>query len=448
MTPARGPVEGTTRIPGSKSITNRALLAAALATGESELTGALHSDDTRYMAAALNALGVRVESDVQGASFRVGGGGGTFPAAEADLFVGNAGTAMRFLTAALPLGHGRFRIDGVPRMRKRPLAPLLRALNDLGADATSEEGTGCPPVLIQAAGLRGGRCAMAGDQSSQFFSALLLAAPYAREGVEIEVVGELVSKPYMTMTAAVMRGFGVEVELETERWSRFRVAPGQRYTGRPYRIEPDTSNASYFFAAAAVTGGRGRVEGLGEGSTQGDLRFVDVLAAMGAAVTVGRDHVEVQGPPVGSLVGVDVDMNAISDTAQTLAAIAPFAHGPTTIRGVGHARLKETDRVGALATELRRLGQGVEERPDGLTIHPAPILPAEIETYDDHRMAMSFAVTGLRAAGIRILDPGCTAKTFPDFFARLDELSGASAAVAPHPDAPTRSATLRATESP
>jgi 3-phosphoshikimate 1-carboxyvinyltransferase len=418
------PIDAVARIPGSKSITNRALLVAALADGESELTGALHSDDTRYMAAALNALGVAVETDEAGERFRVQGGGGTFPATQADLFVGNAGTAMRLLTAALPLGRGTYRIDGVPRMRKRPLAPLLQALTDLGADAVSEEGTGCPPVVVHAGGLRGGRTAMAGDQSSQFFSALLLAAPYAEQGVEVEVIGDLVSKPYMPMTAAVMRAFGVELELDTEEWRVFRVAPGQRYRGRTYRIEPDASNASYFFAAAAVTGGRVRVDGLGRDSTQGDLHFVDVLAAMGATVSITEDYVEVIGPPVGSLRGVDLDLNAISDTAQTLAAIAPFASGPTTIRGVEHARLKETDRVAALATELRRLGQTVEERPDGLTIHPSPIVPADVHTYDDHRMAMSFAITALRAPGVRILDPGCVAKTFPDFFARLAEVTG------------------------
>lgn len=420
--PASRPIDAVARIPGSKSITNRALLVAALADGESELTGALHSDDTRYMASALNALGIAVESDEPGERFHVRGGGGTFPAEQADLFVGNAGTAMRFLTAALPLGRGTFRIDGIPRMRQRPIAPLLDALNALGADAVSEAGTGCPPVVVRANGLRGGRAAMAGDQSSQFFSALLLAAPYAEQGVELEVIGDLVSKPYMTMTAAVMRDFGVEVELDTDTWRCFRVAPGQRYTGRAYHVEPDASNASYFFAAAAVTGGRVRVEGLGARSTQGDLRFIDVLAAMGARVTITDSYVEVIGPPGGKLRGVDLDLNAISDTAQTLAAIAPFAEGPTRIRGIAHARLKETDRVSALATELRRLGQGVEEHPDGLTIHPAPVTPADIHTYDDHRMAMSFSIAALRAPGIRILDPGCVAKTFPDFFTRLEEV--------------------------
>jgi 3-phosphoshikimate 1-carboxyvinyltransferase len=416
-------VDANVVVPGSKSITNRALLVAALAEGRSEITGALFSDDTRYMAAALNELGLRVESDAEACRFLVDGGGGTFPATRADLFVGNAGTAMRFLTAALPLGHGTYRIDGIPRMRKRPIGPLLQALNDLGGDAVSEEGTGCPPVVVRANGLRGGTARVAGDQSSQFFSALLLAAPYARDGVTIEVTGDLVSKPYMVMTAAVMRAFGVEVELDESEWRRFRVAAGQRYVGRSYHVEPDASNASYFFAVAAVTGGRIRIEGLGSTSTQGDLRFVDALAAMGASVSIGDVATEVTGPSNGRLRGIDLDFNAISDTAQTLAAIAPFADGSTTIRGIHHARLKETDRIAAMATELRRMGQQVEERPDGLTIHPRPVQPARIETYDDHRMAMSFAIAGLRAPGITILDPGCVAKTFPDYFDRLARLA-------------------------
>lgn len=420
--PAQGPIDATVRVPGSKSITNRALLVAALAHGASELTGALHSDDTRYMAAALNALGIPVETDVAGEAFRVAGGGGTFPAAAADLFVGNAGTAMRFLTAALPLGRGTFRIDGVPRMRQRPIGPLLGALADLGADARSEAGTGCPPVVVRAAGLPGGRCRMAGDQSSQYFTALLLAGPCAANGIEVEVEGDLVSKPYLPMTAAVMAAFGAEAELDTVDWGVLRVRPGQRYDGRAYPIEPDASNASYFFAAAAVTGGRVRVEGLGRGSTQGDLRFIDVLAAMGCAVEEADDFVEVRGPAGGALRGVDLDLGPISDTAQTLAAIAPFADGPTTIRGVAHARLKETDRVAALATELRRLGQAVEEFPDGLRIEPRLVTPALVHTYDDHRMAMSFAVAALRAPGVALHDPGCVAKTFPDFFSRLDAI--------------------------
>ena len=423
FTPIDRPVDGTVVVPGSKSITNRALPIAALARGDSQLSGALFSDDTRYMAEALNQLGVRVESDEANNAFAVTGGDGTFPASTADLFIGNSGTTIRFLTAVLTLGHGEFRIDGIPRMRQRPIQPLITALNELGGQVISAENTGCPPVRVIADGLPGGSVTVPGDQSSQYFSALLIAAPYARNGMEILVAGDLVSKPYMPMTASVMQAFGVDVEFDQIDWKRFAVAPGQHYEGRAYHIEPDASNASYFFAAAAVTGGRVRVDGLGTSSTQGDLQFVRVLEAMGATVTIASDYTEVIGPPHGALRGVDLDLNAISDTAQTLAAIAPFASDPTRIRGVGHARLKETDRVAALASELRKLGQQVEERPDGLTIVPQPIVPADIDTYDDHRMAMSFGVATLRAPGIRILDPGCTAKTFPDFFRRLTALA-------------------------
>jgi 3-phosphoshikimate 1-carboxyvinyltransferase len=244
--------------------------------------------------------------------------------------------------------------------------------------------------------------------------------------VRIDVAGDLVSKPYMPMTTSVMAAFGVEAEIDEVDWSWFRVAPGQRYDGRQFRIEPDASNASYFFAAAAVTGSRVRIDGLGTRSTQGDLNFVYALEAMGATVEMTDTATTVTGPDPSELRGVSIDMNAISDTAQTLAAIAPFANGPTTITGIGHARLKETDRVAALAIELRKMGQSVHEFADGLTIEPRPIVPAEIETYDDHRMAMSFGVAALRAPEITILDPGCTAKTFPDFFDRLSAATGAT----------------------
>ena len=421
--PAAGPIDAVVTVPGSKSITNRALLVAALADGASELTGALFSDDTRYMAAALNQLGVRVESDEATSRFLVQGGGGTFIAPAADLFIGNSGTTARFLTAALPLGQGVYRLDGVPRMRQRPIAPLLQALRDLGADAVSEPGTGCPPVIVRASGLPGGRVRVAGDESSQFFTALLLAAPYATHGITIEIDGDLVSKPYLPMTAAVMAAFGVRADIDETGWRTLAVAPGQRYTGRPYAIEPDASSASYFFAAAAVTGGRVRLEGLGRESTQGDLRFIDILAAMGADVREEANAVEVTGPAGGALRGGEFDMGLISDTAQTLAAIAPFAREPVTIRGVAHNRLKETDRIAAVTTELRKLGQAVEEFADGLTITPRPVTPADIDTYEDHRIAMSFAITALRVPGIRLRDPGCVAKTFPDFFDRLGALT-------------------------
>ncbi len=422
--PLDRPIDATVAVPGSKSLTNRALLIAALADGRSTLTGALASDDTRYMAGALRALGIAVaqedasEGASEGARFTVNGRAGRFPVSEATLFIGASGTAARFLTAAMALGRGRYVLDGVARMRERPIEPLLTALRQLGADIVSREGTGCPPVVATAAGLPGELCRVRGDLSSQFLSALLMVAPYAGGGATIEVEGELVSRPYVGITTAIMRDFGVPV---VEGADRYAVPPAV-YRAREYAIEPDATAASYFYAAAALTGGTVRVAGLGPGAVQGDVAFVDVLERMGCAVERGATAITVRGP--ARLRGVDVDMGDISDTAQTLAALAPFAEGPTTMRGLAHARLKETDRVAAVATELRALGCRVEERPDGLTIHPSALHGGTVATYDDHRMAMSFALIGLRVPGIRIADPGCVAKTFPDFFARFAAMRG------------------------
>jgi len=419
-------VEGAVRPPGSKSLTNRALIVAALAGGRSRVVGALISDDTEHMVRALRQVGIDVEVTETGPTFEVTGCNGRIPAAEADLHVGNSGTSMRFLCALLALGHGRFRLDGSRRMRERPIADLLDALTALGAAAVSEAGTGCPPVVIDARGLAGGVVTVSGAVSSQFLSALLMAAPCASGRVEIRVVGDLVSRPYVAMTVGVMRAFGAQVEQPTA--DRFLINPTARYTGRRYVIEPDASNASYFLAAAAITDGRCRVEGVGTDSIQGDADFAGVLQQMGAEVRRGPDWTEVAGfagsssSAGGRLAGIDVDLNTMPDMVLTLAAIAPFADGPTTIRNVANLRVKETDRLSALATELRRIGQQVEERTDGLTITPAPVRPAAIETYDDHRMAMSFALIGLRAPGIVIRDPGCVAKTFPEFFDTLGRL--------------------------
>jgi 3-phosphoshikimate 1-carboxyvinyltransferase len=410
--------DATVRLPGSKSITNRALLVAAMAEGRSLLRGALFSEDTEVMSGALTALGLRVEADPKAATCAVCGTGGAIPAAAAELFVGNAGTATRFLTAYVCLGHGRYRLDGVPRMRQRPIQPLLDSLTALGARARSEAGNGCPPVIVEADGLPGGRCRMRGDQSSQYFSALLLVGPRSVQGIEIETEGELVSRPYIDLTAAVMAAFGATMRHDAYR--RMMVAGGQRYRATEYRVEPDASNASYFFAAAAITGGRVRVPHLRRDSAQGDLRLLDLLEVMGCAVTETGDGVEVRGPE--RLRGIEADMGDISDMAQTLAAIAPFADGPVTIRNVAHSRLQECDRVSAVATELDRLGIRVEEFPDGLRIHPGAPRPAVVRTYDDHRMAMSFALVGLAVPGIRIENPGCVRKTFPDYFARLNAL--------------------------
>ena len=430
-----GPLHGTIRPPGSKSITNRALVCAALADGESLLTAALDSDDTRVMIESLGRLGIAVEYDPAAAAVRVVGCGGRLPATHADLHVANSGTTLRFLTAVCVLGHGVFRLDGNARMRERPVEDLLNALRQLGAEAACESPGGCPPVVVRGQGLHGGRATVAGSISSQILSGLLLAAPYADADVELVVDGTLVSRPYIEMTRAVMATFGVTVQA-VERGikgdspifadtkigtvpCRFTVRKGQRYRGLRYAIEPDASAASYFFAAAAITQGEVTVEGLSRGSLQGDVAFCDCLQQMGCDVRYFDDHITVSGRP---LHGIEIDMNAISDTVQTLAAVAIFADGPTTICGVAHIRHKETDRIRALAVELRKLGAEVEERGDGLRIAPRRLHGAEIDTYDDHRMAMSLALPGLAVPGVVIRDPGCTAKTYPGFFRDLEGL--------------------------
>jgi 3-phosphoshikimate 1-carboxyvinyltransferase len=423
ITPITRPVNAVPRIPGSKSITNRALLLAALAgRGRGcKLWRVLRSEDTEVMIAALRSLGFQVELQAEwpGVTALVGssGQGEIIPADGADLFVANSGTSMRFLTALVSLGHGRFRLDGVPRMRERPIEDLLAALRQLGVRACSEQHNGCPPVVIEADGLNGGRVRIKGEISSQFLSGLLMAAPLARGDITIEVEGPLVSQPYVTMTVAMMRQFGARVNVEGER--HFHVPGRQEYRRDRFWIEPDASAASYFFGAAAITGGTAFVMDLTSRSLQGDFRFVDLLEQMGCQVVRNQAATEVRGGP---LRGIDVDMNDISDTVMTLGAVALFAEGPTTIRNVAHIRHKETDRLAALAAELRRVGADVEEFPDGLTITPRPLHSAEIETYNDHRMAMSLALLGLRVPGIVIRNPGCVAKTYPGFFAELDRL--------------------------
>jgi 3-phosphoshikimate 1-carboxyvinyltransferase len=320
----------------------------------------------------------------------------------------------------LALGNGRFRLHGTPRMHERPIQDLIDSLAALGCRATSETGNGCPPVVVEARGLPGGTARVRSDVSSQFLSGLLLAAPYATSPITLEVAAALVSQPYVTMTLDVMRAFGVDVAAAGDLKS-FTI-PGGRYSAREYDVEPDASAASYFFAAAAVTGGEVTVEGLTRRALQGDVALVDVLAQMGCEVRESADGLTVRGPR--RLRGVDVDMNPISDTVQTLSVVALFADGPTTIRGVAHIRHKETDRIAAPSAELRKLGAIVVEREDGLTITPPADggRGAEIDTYDDHRMAMSFALAGLRIPGVAIRDPGCTAKTYPEFFADLRRL--------------------------
>ena len=417
--PAQTPPVATVHLPGSKSYTNRALAVAALAEGRSVLRGALFSDDTDHMATALTALGVTVEADARGQVMTVEGCGGKLPEDAASLFCGNAGTAVRFLLALCALGRGRYVIDGDARMRERPQGPLLAALRSLGAEVTSQFGNDCPPVTILADGLRGGTLSMDGSLSSQYFTALCQAAPAMELGLDLRVEGDLVSKPYLDMTAEVMAAFGVT--MVNESYGRFIVAPGQRYQATSYQVEPDASGASYFLAAAALTGGRITVNGLTRASKQGDVAFADVLGQMGCTVTDSPEGLTVEGPD--KLRGVSVDMNAISDTALTLAAIAPFADGPTEIRGIAHARRQECDRVAAVAVELTRLGVKVEERPDGWLIEPSQPTGGSVETYDDHRMAMSFALIGLKVPGIQIRNPECVRKTFPSFWQRFGALT-------------------------
>jgi 3-phosphoshikimate 1-carboxyvinyltransferase len=418
ISPVSRPVRGTIRPPGSKSLTNRALIVTALAEGRSRLTGVLDSDDTRVMVESLKRLGLCLERDVTAATIEIQGCRGALPVTRADLWLENSGTSIRFLTALCGLGGGRFRLDGNARMRERPIGELTAALTSLGAHARCEFDNACPPVVVEAAGLFGGEVTVGGETSSQYLSALLMVSPCARRPVTISISGGLVSEPYVGMTCRVCEAFGVSIE--TPSAGLYQIRP-QRYRSREYAIEPDASAASYFFAAAAVTRGEVTVPGLARGALQGDVAFAEVLGQMGCEINYGDDSITVRGRP---LRGVDVDMNAISDTAQTLAAVAPFADGTTRIRNVAHMRHKETDRLAALATELRRLGQVVTEYPDGLAITPVRVRPAIIETYNDHRMAMSFAVTGLGAEGIAIANPGCTAKTYPRFFEDLDALVG------------------------
>ena len=416
--PIQKSLDATIEVPGSKSYTNRALLVAAMARGTSTLTGALFSDDTRYMSASLRKLGVKIDADKKQARFDIHGNGGDIPVASADLYIGNSGTTSRSLTAYVSLGHGKFVIDGDAPMRHgRPIADLLDALRQIGGSARTQFENGHLPVIVEADGLAGGKTRLDVSKSSQFLTALLLIAPYAKNGMEIEVIGKR-EMPYIDITRSVMAAFGVQVISEDYKY--FRVEGGQEYQPRGYNIEPDASNASYFFAAAALTGGRVTVQHLNLDSTQGDLQFVHILEQMGCQITVSNTGITVTGPR--QLKGIDVDMRTISDTALTLAAIAPFADSKVTIRNIEHTRWQETDRIHAMVTELRRLGVPVVEHQDGLEISPAPITPAAIDTYEDHRVAMAFSLVGLKANGIRINNPECVSKTFPDYFQVFEHL--------------------------
>ena len=406
LKPARR-AAGTVRLPGSKSISNRVLLLAALAKGETEIGGLLDADDTRVMREALGRLGV----SFNGNSLK--GVGGPFPVKEADLFLGNAGTAFRPLTAALVFSGGEYRLSGVARMHERPIGDLVDALRGIGARIDYSGKEGYPPLAVHPSRPKTDHVKVRGDVSSQYLTALLMALPLSGKPARIEVQGELISKPYVEITLNVMQRFGVEVKRTG--WRYFDIPAGSYVSPGKVLVEGDASSASYFLAAGALGGGPVRVEGVGRDSIQGDIRFTEVLERMGARVSFGPDWIEASGGQ--PLRAVDLDLNHIPDAAMTAAVLALFATGPSVIRNVASWRVKETDRLAAMATELRKLGAQVEEGRDFLKISPGPLKPGvAIDTYDDHRMAMSFALAALGGVPVRINDPQCVAKTFPEFF--------------------------------
>lgn len=402
----------TIAVPGSKSVSNRALVIAAVAEGESRLHHLLEADDTEVMIRALKELGVSISQD--GPVTTVSGHGGPLRAQAADLDAGLSGTTVRFLLPLLSAGSGSFRVTGQGSMLKRPVADQLQALQGLGVNATSELDNGCPPVRIETTGLPGGEVSVSGDLSSQYLSGLLMAAPLAAGPVTIRVTGELQSKPFVDITLDVMRSFGMEVEREGH--SVFTVRPGT-YSAADLHIEGDATAAGNFWVAAAITGSTVMVANVGTDSSQGDRALADVLGRMGCEVSWTAQSCTVTGPPPGQLRGGDFDLNDIPDQALALAVAGLFTDGPLTIRNVANMRIKETDRLTAVATELRRLGAVVSEGPDWITVEPqAAYRPAGIRTYDDHRMAMAFALAGLNLPGVTILDPGCVAKTYPRYW--------------------------------
>jgi 3-phosphoshikimate 1-carboxyvinyltransferase len=404
---------GTVRLPGSKSISNRVLLLAALARGETEIGGLLDADDTRVMQEALRALGVIFNDR------KIKGAGGTFPVKKADLFLGNAGTAFRPLTAALAFSGGEYTLTGVPRMEERPIGDLVDGLRGIGARIDYLKNEGFPPLAIHAGRISAEDPKVRGDVSSQFLTALLMALPLLGRESRVSVQGELISKPYVEITLNVMKRFGVEVRRTG--WKAFQVPDAFYVSPGKISVEGDASSASYFLAAGALGGGPVRVEGVGRDSIQGDVRFTEVLEKMGAKIAYGPDWIECGGS--GRLRAIDMDMNHIPDAAMTAAVLALFADGPSTLRNIASWRVKETDRIAAMATELRKLGADVEEGADFLKVKPNRLNgDVAIDTYDDHRMAMSFSLASLGGVPVRINDPACVGKTFPRFFDELEKL--------------------------
>ena len=416
--PPSDPVRGSIRPPGSKSVTNRALLCAALAEGESILTGALDCDDTRAMADCLRRLGAVVEIASSRTDVRIMGRGGKLPDGEVELYADGSGTTARFVAAVAAIGQGTYRIDGSPQLRRRPIGGLLDSLEQLGAEVSATSDERLLPIVIRGRGLRGGRAILRGDASSQFLSGLLVAAPCAAREVELVVPGRLVSRPYVDMTLSVMASFGVAVEEREPQ--RFAISAPQHYRPARCAIEPDATAAGYFLTAAAITSGEVTVEGLARDGLQGDVALCECLRQLGCDITYGPGRVTVAGKP---LRGIDVDMSEMSDAAPTLAVAALFAAGPTTIRGIAHVRRKESDRIGALAEELRKLNAEVVEHDDGLTIVPGPLHAAQLDPHDDHRLAMSLSLTGLVVPGVSVRNPGCVSKTYPQFFDDLARLT-------------------------
>ncbi|MBW1677376.1 MAG: 3-phosphoshikimate 1-carboxyvinyltransferase, partial [Deltaproteobacteria bacterium] len=406
------------RVPGSKSYTQRALITSALASGRSIIRDALISEDTEYLIEALRSLGANITQERN--ELVVVGTGGKLVTPSSALYLGNNGTGLRLLTGTVSLGHGTFVLDGNARMRQRPIQPLLDALKNIGSNAVCIEENGCPPVEVHAAGIAGGKTALAGGLSSQYLSSLLLAAPYARRDTEIEVLGSLPSRPYVEMTLDVMARFGVEVSV-TEGKS-FLVKARQKYRPTEYVVEGDVSSATYFMAAAAICGGTVRIPNIKGGSVQGDLRFADILETVGCKVSASRKGLEITGP-LSNHADLSFDLHDVPDMVPALAIVCAFRKGKTILKNIGHLRIKESDRIAALTHELQKIGARAEEKADEMLVQGIPTHGAEIDCYSDHRIAMSFAIAGLAIEGISIKDPACVKKSFPDFWEKLESLS-------------------------